>query len=177
MNLVRKVAPADPLVSREDLKLHLRVDGDDENSLIDGLFAAAMSHIDGPRGVLGRCIQPQTWAFETEAWSGFLRMPFTGVSQVSASVQVDGDRVSVALTSRSCGVWTEVRLDDVVTGQVSVEVEASTPDDAWPAIIAAVTLLVGHWYENREAVVTGTIATTLPLGVERLLSPLKVKWI
>lgn len=175
MKLVRTIAPASPLISRDDLKLHLRVDGDDEDSLIEGLFASAMSHIDGPRGVLGRCIQPQTWAFEAEPWSGFLRMPFIGVSQVSASTQVDGDPVSLALATRSCGVWTEVRLDDVVDGLVSVEVKASTTDDAWPAIIAAVKLLVGHWYENREAVVTGTIATALPISVDRLLSPLKVR--
>ena len=39
-----------------------------------------------------------------------------------------------------------------------------TPD-VWQAMV----LLVAHWYANREAVVTGTIATTVPLGVERLL--------
>ena len=46
-----------------------------------------------------------------------------------------------------------------------------TPDqmeltaDVWQAVY----LLVAHWYANREAVVTGTIATELPLGFERLL--------
>jgi len=34
---------------------------------------------------------------------------------------------------------------------------------------AALLLLVGHSYASREAVVTGTIATELPLGVESLL--------
>jgi uncharacterized phage protein (predicted DNA packaging) len=33
----------------------------------------------------------------------------------------------------------------------------------------AILLLVGHWYANREAVVAGTIATAMPLAVERLL--------
>lgn len=37
--------------------------------------------------------------------------------------------------------------------------------DVWQAVV----LLVAHWYANREAVVTGTIATTVPLGFERLL--------
>lgn len=46
-----------------------------------------------------------------------------------------------------------------------------TPDqmeltaDVWQAVV----LLVAHWYANREAVVTGTIATSVPLGFERLL--------
>ena len=37
----------------------------------------------------------------------------------------------------------------------------------------AIRLLVGHWYENREAVVTGTISSDVGLTVEALLSTLK----
>lgn len=33
----------------------------------------------------------------------------------------------------------------------------------------AILLLVGHWYANREAVVIGTIASDVPLAVDRLL--------
>ena len=38
-----------------------------------------------------------------------------------------------------------------------------------PDVEQAVLLLVGHWYANREAVAVGTIATAMPLAVERLL--------
>jgi uncharacterized phiE125 gp8 family phage protein len=34
----------------------------------------------------------------------------------------------------------------------------------------AVRMLVAHWYENRRGVVTGTTATTIPLGVHSLLN-------
>ena len=40
-----------------------------------------------------------------------------------------------------------------------------------PLVRAAALLIVGHLYENREAVVIGTIATDLPMGVELLLAP------
>lgn len=40
-----------------------------------------------------------------------------------------------------------------------------------PALKMAILLLVGHWYTNREAVVTGTIVTTVPLAYESLISP------
>lgn len=40
-----------------------------------------------------------------------------------------------------------------------------------PALKLAALLLIGHWYTNREAVVTGTIATTLPLAYESLIHP------
>jgi uncharacterized phiE125 gp8 family phage protein len=33
----------------------------------------------------------------------------------------------------------------------------------------AILLLVGHWYENREAVNIGNIVNTLPLAVDALL--------
>lgn len=39
---------------------------------------------------------------------------------------------------------------------------------------AAQKLMVGHWFENRESVVTGTIATELPMTVEWLLQPLRL---
>lgn len=39
-----------------------------------------------------------------------------------------------------------------------------------PNIIAAVLLICGHLYENRQAEITGTITTSLKLGVDALLS-------
>ncbi|MGM8931392.1 head-tail connector protein [Salinicola halophyticus] len=40
-----------------------------------------------------------------------------------------------------------------------------TPED----IELALLLLIGHWYENRESVVIGTITAEVPMGVEMLL--------
>ena len=52
-----------------------------------------------------------------------------------------------------------------------VESDPSEPNQllVTPDIWQAVYLLVAHWYANREAVALGTIATSIPLGVERLL--------
>ncbi|ARS51506.1 head-tail connector protein [Kushneria konosiri] len=38
-------------------------------------------------------------------------------------------------------------------------------------ITVAMLLLIGHWYENREAVVIGTITAQVPMAVEMLLWP------
>jgi uncharacterized phiE125 gp8 family phage protein len=38
-----------------------------------------------------------------------------------------------------------------------------------PALRQAMLLLIAHWFENREAVVTGTIATTIPLSARSLI--------
>lgn len=42
------------------------------------------------------------------------------------------------------------------------------------AVTAAILLMGGHLYANREAVVTGTISTALPMSVQFLLAPYRV---
>jgi len=39
---------------------------------------------------------------------------------------------------------------------------------------SAIKLLVGHWYKNREAVVTGTVPRPLEMAVQSLLSQNRV---
>lgn len=56
-------------------------------------------------------------------------------------------------------------LVDPLPGEPLLPEQMALTPDVWQAVV----LLVSHWYANREAVVTGTIATTVPLGVERLL--------
>ena len=53
--------PAETPVSRTEAKAHLRVDGTGDDDLIDGLIDAAVAHLDGYTGILGRCMVTQTW--------------------------------------------------------------------------------------------------------------------
>lgn len=55
--------------------------------------------------------------------------------------------------------------------RVLVEADPAGPEEMGltPDVEQAILLLVGHWYANREAVVTGTISTEVPLAVDRLL--------
>ncbi|POY55735.1 hypothetical protein F018LOC_01672 [Pectobacterium versatile] len=39
---------------------------------------------------------------------------------------------------------------------------------------AAILLLIGHWYENRETVVIGQTAQAIPFTVESLLQPYRI---
>lgn len=43
------------------------------------------------------------------------------------------------------------------------------------AVKAAMLLLLGHYYENREATLAGAPITTIPLGVESLLRPYRIR--
>lgn len=42
-------------------------------------------------------------------------------------------------------------------------------------IIGAMKLLIGHWFENREDVVTGTITSSLKRAVDTLLGPYRIE--
>lgn len=53
----------------------------------------------------------------------------------------------------------------------------SEDDDAILAgddVKAAMLLLIGHWYANRESVVIGQTAVTVPFAVESLLQPYRI---
>ncbi|NDB18915.1 MAG: phage gp6-like head-tail connector protein [Actinobacteria bacterium] len=50
---------------------------------------------------------------------------------------------------------------------------AANPLDVPKQAVHAINMLIGHWYFNREAVLTGTISKEIELAVAALLSPLR----
>lgn len=165
MTPIRTEAPDGPLVSVADLKAHLRVDGDHDDSLIEAYERAALAHLDGWRGVLGRCVQSQKWTVTFDE-AGRHRLPFPDVTEVVA-VNGNGNPVEVQLCP--AGQDWSVRL----TAPAMVTMTTGLPEDALEAVVMAVKLLVGHWYLNREAVSERGVAE-LPLSVTRLLAPVMV---
>ncbi|MEH7827111.1 head-tail connector protein [Gemmobacter denitrificans] len=165
-------APTDPVVALEDLKLHLRVDHDDEDDLIEALQAAAVAHLDGWKGVLGRAIKAQTWRQEFTS-SETARLALPDVSAITATgYDAEGETVAVTTTLKSDyrGHYVEV------TGPydtVRIDYTCAMAAQQLPAAQAAVKLLVGHWYENRESVVIGQSVSNLPLAVEALVTAMR----
>ena len=49
----------------------------------------------------------------------------------------------------------------------------SCATDGPDPILSGMLLLIGHLYENRQAVITGTIATELPMTVKSLWFPFR----
>ena len=71
----RLAPPTEQVVTLAEMKAHLRVDGDDEDLLIQSLTDAAVSWLDGWDGVLGRCIMPQTWRIDAADLVAGFRLP------------------------------------------------------------------------------------------------------
>lgn len=162
---VRVTPPVGQVVTTPDLKAALRVDGNESDALIAAYEAAAVAHLDGYRGVLGRCILPQQWAV-TYGQAGTYRLPLPDVTAVSAE-DADGQPVEAALSHDALGSLVTLAAPATVT------LTAALPAEALAAVRQAIRLLVGHWHENRETVVTGTIATELPLSVAALIGPIR----
>lgn len=164
--------PSAPVVGLVDLKAHLRVDFDDDDALIAALETAAVAHLDGWQGVLGRAILPQVWRQEFEAGE-CPRLAMPDVSEIEAT-GYDGAGGVVAVTATLQrdlrGAWVEV------TGnyhRLQIDFTCGLSAQKLPAAQAAVKMMVGHWYANREAVVTGTIASEIPMAVDALIGAMR----
>ena len=75
--------PASPPVSLAEAKAFLRVDHDAEDDLIAGIIAAATNLLDGRTGILGRCLEAQTWELAIDRFpSAEVQLPLGPVVSV-----------------------------------------------------------------------------------------------
>lgn len=182
----RTVAPSGSLMSLEGAKEHLRVLDEDSDDLIEGLVAAVSAHLDGYHGILGQALLTQTWTMKLPRLSGSaIRLPLgpligtlsiayydaSNASQTFTAFKVASDAIGPVVILDDGASWpsTYSRADAAtITWQCGYGASA---DDVPASIIHAAKLLLGHWFDNRAGVITGTIASELPLAVEALLMP------
>jgi len=182
---VRITTPADTPISLAEAKANMRVDGTDEDALITSLIGAAVDLIDGWSGILGRCVFTQTWRqdFQDFPSGRMIRLPLDPVQSVTV---VYSDTANVEQTLS--GTFYSLHTDDVgpflwlLDGQnwpsvndrldavrIEMVVGYGAASDVPNSIKQALFLMVGHWYENREA--SGKSMQEIPLGVYALLAP------
>ena len=191
----RAVVTTPPTVEPLDLaeaKAHLRVDGGDEDDLIAALIVAARQHAEA---FIGRRLITQTitWkldgfddcalgrvacAFPLQSVTSIKYFDTSNVEQtLSTSVyQVDtgGDDTPGRIALKDGQDWPDTAC---VLNAVTVLLVAGfgSAGSAVPAAIRqAMKLMIGHWFRNREQVVTGTITAEMPMGAEALLYPFKL---
>lgn len=86
--------------------------------------------------------------------------------KLQAKVETDEEDELIKQYVAAALVHVEQHCDcKLVEGTATAANELEMAADLWQAVY----LLVAHWYANREAVALGTIATSVPLGFERLL--------
>jgi uncharacterized phiE125 gp8 family phage protein len=186
-------APAVEPVSLAEAKAHLRVDGSAEDALIGGLIVAARQHVEA---VTGRAFCTQTWELRLGAFPGdeeFVELPKAPLQSVQQVAYVNA---AGALIQAAIGDFQAIIPAGPQAPPGSV---GPAPGKKWPTdvshaplsarirfvagygdasavpfgIVAAIMLLVGDLYQNREAQIVGTIVTD-NRAVQRLIWPFRV---
>lgn len=183
----RTVEAAAIPVSISDLKAYLRIDGNEENNLLDSLIRSA---VDWVENYTRRALITQAWQVELSRFPNrdHVKLPWPPLQSVAPIVYTDFDNVSeefeditadlnknTVVLNYGC-TWPAVTLAPV--DAVVIEFVCGYGDDAKdvPAAIRnAIKLLAAHLYENREPVVVGLTTSRIPFTIEALLGP--YRWV
>lgn len=152
-------------VTLAEAKLHLRVDGNDEDARIGGYINAAEQsavslldrgvYVDGTALTAAKAAAPGALDTACAAYD----------AAIEAAQAMTDDALQAAATQTAENAW----LKACVTYRQTMD--GMVVNDA---IKAAVLLTVGHLYANREDVVVGASVAALPNGADYLLQPYKV---
>lgn len=186
-NALRRVTePATEPISVSDMKLHLRIDSTADDTLLPMLIAAARRYIED---ITGRACITSSWEWVLDAFpaSPVLELPVWPVSAITTVKYTPRGGVSTTWNSANYVLGSLVRparlklaygvswpSDELVQLEgVQIRFAAGSADAASvpDTIKHAIRLLTGHFYENREQVLTGAGISTseIPFGVHALL--------
>ncbi|MBW6531922.1 head-tail connector protein [Sphingomonas sp. RRHST34] len=190
------VIPPEPVVTLDEAKAHLKVDGSDEDALIEAYVAAATGHIDGPDGWLGRALGVQTLEARCDSAScrDVVSLPFPPVIELVSVSYLDRDGIEqmadladveqlganiIATGAAWPWVGGSTRREAVrirYRAGYAPDTSGAEPKSTLPAAIrAAILLMTGDLYRNRDTVAINTV-TQVPMStaVANLLRPFRV---
>lgn len=176
--------PARALVDVRTAREHLRLSSTDEDWLVSELIQAAYQYLDGWGGILGRCIEPQTWRTTSAGFSS-CDLPFPDVQDVVVKyLDPAGVEQTLATSAYRFG------NDGSGAGAASAYV-AFDPGFSFPAIAdrsdavridgtygfppgtnirgikAAMLMLIAYWFDVRDG------SAAMPPAVCALLAPFR----
>ena len=171
MIINRTVAPA-PLPVAE-VKEHIKVMHDVEDGLVARYLAAAVRELDGPDGILGKCIGAQTWVAQMAGWDDVMVLPVEPVRSVAVAYDdADGQEqtlpadqyaLEVGVGIRSRLRWTGGAKPALAAKAYPVRITIAAGYDTIPDdLIAAIWLRTGDLYEHREAQAVGAAISANP---------------
>lgn len=187
MKPVRVTEPSAKPVTLAELKVAARVDFNDDDVILQAYLDAAVDHLDGWSGVLGRAIINQDWKINLATWpADGIVLPFGDVSAATI-IYFDGANAQQTLSDAQYEIvqtatgsmirYKEgfarpaLNTDRSDAAQVTFTTGfGAAASDVPPALRVAVMLLAAHWYEHREGA-EGMNIETVPLSVDRLITP------
>jgi uncharacterized phiE125 gp8 family phage protein len=177
--------PTTEPLSLAEARAHLRIDHFDEDGVIAGLILAARQHIET---ICGMALCPTGYTLTLDDFPRgetltLPREPVSAVSQIQyindaatlvvwSSAEWEADVYSAPPRVRPRDGYTWPTVDEQLA---AVRVEFTSgfagPEFVPQPIMQAMRLLVGHFYEHREAVQSGGSIVEVPFAVDALLAP------
>jgi uncharacterized phiE125 gp8 family phage protein len=175
---------AEPVTLAEAKAQVRMVDDDSEDTFITSLIAPARAYVErvSRRLFVGgeRTATFTRWGDYLEIW----RQPITSIDSVAYSTTddpVDDEELTGFVSYLGFPAWVSLEDDfpDLLEGgTITVTYTAGALDATSEEYLMgkrAMLLLIGHWFENREAVVVGSgvsVSSEIDLAVRSLLSEL-----
>lgn len=180
-------------VTLDEAKAHLRIVDDADDDYITGLIEAAADKIECDTGHVCRA-RNVSIVRDSFADGGQMRIPLSyGPINSIASVVYDADtgteqtlaagqyrlRQFAGLTYIIPAFGVTWPATEAIIGAVRVTINAgyASNADVPDTLRHAALLLIGHWYENREAVAVGMTSGDVPLGYESLIRPHRLRMV
>ena len=189
MRAYKVVTPAtsNPLTLTE-AKTHLKVDTTADDTFITNLIRSATSSAQEYTNRFFIATTIQQYGDKWEDISNLFKSPVASVTHIK---YVDPDGTLQTLSTdvyfvddvnkpARIGLKPNQSFPEIIDRLNAIYVEyvvgiAAGPDEVDEGIRQALLLTIGNWYQNRQAVVTGTIATELPMNAKFLLDQYKIQ--
>jgi uncharacterized phiE125 gp8 family phage protein len=197
------IEPISLTTALQHLKLGAVGDDTAEDAYVEGLIMAVREYCETLQGrayitrtyellVPCGCTQPHRGAATVE-------LPMAPLQEISAMVALDEDNVETAIPPRitvvdevttidengytvdTTGPVAKVAIPDMPADAAQLKITytagyGDTATDVPTRIRQAMLLLLGHWYQNRQTVITGTIVTSVPQAFEALINMDRLNW-
>jgi len=190
MRLEQSTAPTIEPVTLAETKNFCRIDENRDDALVDGLIEAARVYVETKTG---RQLIDATWKLYLPDFPSIIRLPRPPLDSITSITYVDSDGVTQtesatiytadtksepAIVHEAYGQsWSTHRGDEddsvIITYKAGY---GSAVTDVPKALRIGVMMLVNHWYDNRQVVVTGS-SNRATEAVDALLSLYTVGWV
>ncbi|MFB9951347.1 head-tail connector protein [Rhizobium puerariae] len=187
MTYVQTIPPSAEPLTLADVKAHLRLDGPDEDALLDSLISTAREHLERE---IGLCLLTQGWRLFLDRWprDGVIRIaksPVQAIHNVTV-YDADGTALEVPLEDhlldgegRPARLWLRAPPEPgrAVNG-IEIDFSAGYGEagtDVPDTLKRAMSIHVGHMFAFRGAISPDQQPAGIPDGYERLIAPFRIR--
>jgi uncharacterized phiE125 gp8 family phage protein len=180
MSLALLAPPAEEPLTLADAKAFAKIETPDDDMLVQALILSARMHVEA---ATRRLLVTQSWRLGLDtAREGRILVPVAPVQSVAAIRRIDASGVASVVdpstyTADIASVPSVIRLAAAAEGRIEVDlVLGYGPASAVPEPLRhALRLLVAAWYEDRGGLAMTGEGAALPVTVEALIAPYRVR--